>query len=91
MSPQAQNDILKLLVLKILRRVAKDIADSGCYSILASESTDASNTQQLVICIRWVTKDLEVFEEFIGMLVQQANAVTIVSSIRRSVEARAFI
>jgi len=73
MSSQAQNDILKLLALKILRRVAKDIADSACYSILADESTDVSNIQQLVICIRWVTKDLEVLEQFIGLVpLQQA-------------------
>ena len=55
-TPQAQNEILKLLALKLLRKIASDIRLSGCYSILADEATDVSNTQQPVICIRWVTK-----------------------------------
>ena len=50
-TPQAQNEILKLLALKFLRKIATDINLSGCYSILADEATAVSNTQQLVICI----------------------------------------
>ena len=47
-----QNEILKLLALKRLCKIASDIAMTGCYSILANEATDVSNTQQLVVCIR---------------------------------------
>ena len=50
-TPQTQNEILKLLALKLLRKIATDINLSGCYSILADEATDVSNTQQLVIYI----------------------------------------
>ena len=59
MSSTSQNEILKLLTLKLHRKIASDTAITGCYSILADEATDVSNTQQLVVCIRWVTKDLE--------------------------------
>ena len=34
---------------------------------MADETTDVSNNEQLIICIRWVDKDLEVHEEFIGV------------------------
>ena len=52
LSSTSQNEILKLLALKILRKIASDIAMTGCYSFLADEATDVSNTQQLVVCIR---------------------------------------
>ena len=68
MSSTSQNEILKLLTLQLLRKIARGIAITGCYGILADEATNVSNTQQLVVCIRWVTKDLEVEEDFIGLV-----------------------
>ena len=53
-TPQAQNGMLKLLVLKLLHKIAIDNLSSGWYSILAYEATNGSNTQQLVICIKCV-------------------------------------
>ena len=83
MTPQAQKEILKLLSLKLLREIAADICSSGCYSILADEATDVSNIQQLVICIRWVTKDLVVEEDFIGLMpLDKANATNIAAAIK---------
>ena len=52
MSSTSQNEILKLLDLKLLRKIASDIAISHCCGILDYEATDESNTQQLVVCIR---------------------------------------
>ena len=51
------------MALKVLRGIASDIAESGCCSIMADESTDASNIEQLVICICWVDEDMRVCEE----------------------------
>ena len=45
MSSTSQNEILKLLDLKLLRKIASDIAISHCCSILGYEATDVSNTQ----------------------------------------------
>ena len=46
---------------------------------MADESTDASNIEQLVICIRWLDKEMTVCEEYIGLMtVAQTNADTIV-------------
>ena len=81
-TPQAQNEILKLLALKLLRKIANDIQLSRCYSILGDDATDVSNTQQLVICIRWVRKDLAVEEDFIGLMpLDKANAQNIAAAI----------
>ena len=37
------------------------------YSIMADESADVSNKEQLVICLRWMDQNCFAHEEFIGM------------------------
>ena len=56
MSSTSQSEISKLLALKRLCKIASNIVITGCYSILATEATDVSNAQHLVVCIRSVTK-----------------------------------
>ena len=64
-SAEIQNEILKDMALLILRAVVSCIKESIFYSIMADESTDITNHEQLVICIRWVDKDLNPHEDFI--------------------------
>ena len=83
MSLNAQNKILQIMALKVLRGIASNIAKSGYYSFMADESTNASNIEQLVICIYWVDKEMRVCEEYIGLMpVSQTNADTIVICIK---------
>ena len=83
MTPQAQNKILKLLALRLLREIAADIRSSGCYKLLAEEDTNVSNIEQLVTCIRWVTTDLVVEKDFIGLMpLEKANAASIAAAIK---------
>ena len=83
MTPQAQNKILKLLALRLLREIAADIRSSGCYKLLADEDTNVSNIEQLVTCIRWVTTDLVVEKDFIGLMpLEKANAANIAAAIK---------
>ena len=51
MCMNSRNEILQIMALKVLRGIASDIAESGRYSIMADESTDAINIEQLEICI----------------------------------------
>ena len=60
MSQNAQNEILQIMALKVLRDIASDVAES--YSIVADESTDVNNFEQLVICICCVGKEMSVCE-----------------------------
>ena len=63
------------MALTILRDIVNSMEDSGYYSIMAEESSDVSNAQQFVICIRWVHNVLEPHEDFIGIhAVEIANA-----------------
>ena len=38
----------------------------GFFAIITDEYTDVSNKEQLIICIRWIDKSLEVHEDFLG-------------------------
>ena len=76
-SGEMQNDIIQVMALEILRKVAASIRDAPFYTIMADETTDMSNREQVVLCIRWVTENFEVREEFIGLYVVEAkNAKT---------------
>ena len=83
MSSTSQNEILKLLALKLLCKIASDIAVTGCYSISADGAMDVNNTQQLVVYIWWVTKDLEVEEDFTGPIpLERVQADVIAAAIK---------
>ena len=81
-SNNAQNEILRIMALNILRRIAAELKQSRFFC-MSDECTDASNREQLVICIRWVDSNLEPHEEFKGMYkLDNIQADTIVAAIK---------
>ena len=50
-SPDIQNEVLKTMVLQILRQVIESISSSPFLSLMVDETTDFSNKEQLVVCI----------------------------------------
>ena len=67
----------------ILRDIAKNIQKSCFFTIMCDECTDAANKEQVVICIRWVDSNLEVFEDVIGLYaVDDVKASTITNIIK---------
>ena len=67
MSPQVQNEMIEALALGVLREISQNIQNAVIYTILADESADVSNKEQVVVCIRWVDDQLSVHEEFVGI------------------------
>ena len=65
-SPTIQNEILEIMASTILRTIAGKLAGE-LFSIMVDETTDISNTEQLVFCIRYVDSQLNSHEEFIGL------------------------
>ena len=59
--------MLEIMALQVLRDIAKNIKNAMIYTIMADETADVSNTEQMVFCIRWVDEFLVPHEEFIGM------------------------
>ena len=50
-SPEIQNEMLEVLALRMLSQVAANIRNTEMYTIMADETADISNNEQLVICI----------------------------------------
>lgn len=83
LSHDIQNELLKVMALSILRRIASCISNSKFYCIMCDECTDASNREQLVICIRWIDEQLQPQEEFIGLYkIDDISANTIVATVK---------
>ncbi|XP_041369742.1 zinc finger MYM-type protein 1-like [Gigantopelta aegis] len=80
-SADMQNEILQVMALGFLRQVAKNIRDDGRFTIMADETTDQSNREQVVIVLRRVDSDLTVYEEFIGLYVVPSTDVQISTNV----------
>ena len=66
-SNSIQNECLQIMALQIIRQVSHNIQNSMCFSIMADECTDVANKEQFTLVMRWVGKDLEGHESFIGL------------------------
>ena len=44
------------MLAKILEEISSSIQKANFYTVIADESTDASNKEQVVIVIRWLDK-----------------------------------
>lgn len=78
-----QNEMMKVMALKVLREIASEIQSAEFFAIMVDESSDSANKEQLVLCIRWIEDDLTAREEFIGLhLLDETNATAIVSVIK---------
>ena len=53
--------------LNLLRKLAAEFRKSSFVIVMADETRDASNIEQVVLVIRKVTECFEVHEEFVGM------------------------
>ena len=67
-APDIQNEMLKVMSLRILRDIASKIKNQP-FTIMVDETTDVGIEEQCVVVIRWVDKGLQVHEDFIGMYV----------------------
>ncbi len=59
------DEILSIMALYILRGIATSISGKK-YTIMVDETIDISNTEQLVVCLRYVDDNLDIVEETIG-------------------------
>ena len=66
-SPEIQNEMLEVMALQVLRKLASQLQQTNFFTIMTDECTDSANHEQLVICFRWVDLDLEIHEEFFGL------------------------
>lgn len=83
MSHDIINEIVKLMGNTLLRKLIEEVKVAGFYAVLADETRDRSNKEQLVICLRWVDGDFNVYEEPIGLFqVPETTAATLFAVIK---------
>ena len=49
--PTIQNEILDIMTLQVLRKIAQNAKSAVTYSILADKNSDTANKYQLVLCV----------------------------------------
>ena len=76
-SPDIQNEVLKIMALSMLREIMHSIHEAPFLSVMIDETTDISNKEQVVLCLRWVDKGLEAYEEFISLHQVESTASTV--------------
>ena len=82
-SAEMQNNMLQIMGLTILREIATCLQNSDFFCIMADETSDLSNHEQLVICIRWEDDKLEAREDFIGLQkLERADASSITALVK---------
>ena len=62
------NEMITLMGNTLLRKKLDNIRKAVWYSIIADETRDISNSEQLAICIRWVSPDYVIHEDLIGLV-----------------------
>ena len=81
-SPTIQNEIIKVMGVKLLRELSHDLQRSPFLSIMVDETTDVSNREQATVVIRSV-EGFEVHKRFIGLYtVPSIDSNTIVGMIK---------
>ena len=77
-----QNEIIAIMAYLVQRDLVSGIR-GHYFSIIADEYTDASNDEQLTICLRWVDEMLDVHEDFLGFYrIPNIASETVVSVIK---------
>ena len=64
-SPDTQNEIIQICKSLILQKIAKDVEESGVFSITCDECTDIANQEQFFLSVWYVVRE-KVCESFIG-------------------------
>ena len=65
-SGEMQNEMIKVMAVRVLRQIAEQLQKSLFITVMVDETTDVSNVEKVVICLRWVDENFEVQEKFVG-------------------------
>lgn len=66
-SPEIINEMIEIMAHDVLRSLLSDIKSRRWFSLMADETRDVSNREQLVLCLRWVSDNYEVHEDQVGL------------------------
>jgi hypothetical protein len=84
-SPDIVNELIEMMGNAILRSILQDIKGNlGLFGLIADESRDISNKEQLTCILPWVSlPDLTTHEDFLGMyLIEKPDAETMTAALK---------
>ena len=83
MSPEIVNELISEMGHKILRELLSKIQEARWFSLIADETRDISDIEQLTISIRWVLSDYMVHGDSKGLVqVPRTDAETPASTLK---------
>ena len=83
MSHQVVNEIITLMGNTVLHKLLSNIREACWFTIIADETHDISNHDQLAIAIRWVGSTYDIHEYFIGLVhVPSSTSATLTVAIK---------
>ena len=68
LSPVVVNEQIRIIGHSILRELLTNIREAEYFAVLADETCDASQKEQLSVCIRWVDSNFTIHEDLIGFV-----------------------
>ena len=60
-----------MMALDVLRKVVSSLRSTPFITLMMDETTDASNSEQVVICLRWVDGNMKSSLDSLKLLVQK--------------------
>ena len=83
MSSDIINECITLMGHSVLRSVLNDVKVARYYAIMADETRDIDNKEQLALCVRWVDEEFVIHEDLIGMVhVEKTDANSLTAAIK---------
>ena len=91
LSHDTVNEIIGLMSDTVLRKLSASIRAAKWFSIMADETRDISNSEQMSIVIRWVDTHYTIHEDFIGMVHGPDTTVSTLTSVIKDVLIRCVL
>ena len=83
LSVEIINELIMLIGHHVLRRIIDDVKKATHFAIMADETRDISNKEQLAVCVRWVDGENAVHEDLFGVVhVVKTDAENITCAIK---------
>ena len=73
-SPEVINELTEIMGHTVLRSILQNMFSQHWFALLADETRDVSNLEQLVLGISWVSDSYEINEDMVGLI--QLNDTT---------------
>ncbi|XP_076061759.1 uncharacterized protein LOC143037434 isoform X1 [Oratosquilla oratoria] len=72
LSPDVQNEILNITSDLVLNHISQVVKEAGRFSLIADETSDVGNKEQIAICLRYIYK-AQPTETFLGFYEAQST------------------